>query len=110
MAQKSLRTPRLRLETALTEQEAANDHAERLSAGTFVPGLGVWSRFAADGGDFVGWWALSPVVGHGGGAALHPTVADLGYQLLPRFWRQGLAREGAREVLTNISNSLKAAA
>jgi RimJ/RimL family protein N-acetyltransferase len=28
-----------------------------------------------------------------------PGEADLGYRLLPRWWRQGLASEGARELL-----------
>ncbi|OAA78459.1 Acyl-CoA N-acyltransferase [Akanthomyces lecanii RCEF 1005] len=123
MAQKPLRTTRLHLQPlseehlkhfkelnshpevlrfiygrALTEQEAAQDHAERLTAGTLVPGLGLWSGFTADSGEFVGWWALSPVIRDDGGA-LDPTAGNLGYRLLPRFWRQGLAKEGALEVL-----------
>ncbi len=82
---------------ALTEQEATEDHAQRLAAGALVPGLGHWSGFAADTGEYVGWWALSPVKDESG--ALDPTAADLGYRLLPEFWRQGLAKEGARELL-----------
>ncbi|KAJ6783802.1 hypothetical protein PWT90_02918 [Aphanocladium album] len=82
---------------ALNEQEAIEDHGERLAAGTLVPGLGVWSGFSADNGEFVGWWSLSPVMDDSG--TPHPGVADLGYRLLPKFWRQGLAKEGAREVL-----------
>lgn len=124
MAQQPLRTPRLRLQPlseehldhfkelnsdprvlqfiygrALTEQEAAQDHAERLTAGTLVPGLGLWSGFTTDSDEFVGWWALSPVATGEGGDALDPTAGELGYRLLPRFWRQGLAKEGARELL-----------
>lgn len=124
MAQQSLRTPRLRLQPlseehldhfkelnsdpralqfiygrALTEQEAVQDHAKRLTAGTLVPGLGLWSGFTTDSDEFVGWWAMSPVATGDGGDARDPTAGELGYRLLPRFWRQGLAKEGAREVL-----------
>ncbi|EJP61135.1 ankyrin repeat protein [Beauveria bassiana ARSEF 2860] len=61
---------------ALTEQEATDDHAARLAAGTPVPGLGVWSDLLADGGEFVGWWALSPV-GCGLAQALDDTQPDI---------------------------------
>ncbi|KZZ92604.1 SET domain-containing protein 5 [Beauveria brongniartii RCEF 3172] len=101
MAQKSMSTPRLHLqplneahlvhfkelnsrpevfrfihEQALTEQEATDDHAARLAAGTLVPGLGVWSDLLADGGEFVGGWALSPV-GCGLAQALDDSQPDI---------------------------------
>lgn len=40
----------------------------------------------------VGWWALWPREGG---------VAELGYRLARRWWRQGLAVEGARAVLAH---------
>jgi RimJ/RimL family protein N-acetyltransferase len=60
-----------------------------------VPGLGFWVGFVR--GEFVGWWILQPQNG-----ADQPKVrgeADLGYRLLRRYWLQGLASEGARELL-----------
>ncbi len=64
-------------------------------AGDKIPGLGFWVGFHA--GEFVGFWMLQPP--HGPDQRQVPGEADLGYRLLPRWWRQGLAREGARELL-----------
>lgn len=48
-------------------------------------------------GEFVGWWILEPPQrrdqGHVGGQA------ELGYRLTKKFWRHGLAKEGARELI-----------
>lgn len=82
---------------ALTEPEATEDHAQRLAEAILVPGLGHWSGFLSDTGEFVGWWALSPFRDESG--AVNTEVGSLGYRLLPTFWRQGLAKEGAREIL-----------
>lgn len=78
-----------------------------------VPGLGLWAGFlrselltaaaaaAAEAedpaGSFVGWWTLQPPKRSDQGA-LHGQ-AELGYRLLRRFWRQGLAKEGAAELV-----------
>jgi RimJ/RimL family protein N-acetyltransferase len=69
-------------------------HRRRLAAAEVVPGLGFWAGLAA--GEFVGWWILEapepeqgPVEGQ----------AELGYRLLRRYWRQGYASEGARELI-----------
>jgi RimJ/RimL family protein N-acetyltransferase len=64
--------------------------------------LGFWVGFVA--GQFVGWWLLeppgwvddSPVEGQ----------AELGYRLLRRYWRQGLASEGSRELLRHAFEDL----
>src|SRR3954447_24593518 len=72
-------------------------HHSRLAAAAGVPGLGFWSGFLTDGpdaGTFVGWWILEPPEDQRTTAQ-----AELGYRLLPRFWRQGLASEGARELI-----------
>jgi len=70
-------------------------HRSRLAAGTRVPGLGFWMGFVGD--EFVGWWILEPpdrsYQGPVGGQA------ELGYRLMPKFWRQGLAKEGARALV-----------
>ncbi len=49
------------------------------------------------GDDFVGWWVLQPP--HGPDQPDEPGLADLGYRLLQRHWRKGLASEGARELV-----------
>jgi RimJ/RimL family protein N-acetyltransferase len=69
--------------------EVQSYHRNRLAEADMVPGLGFWAGFCD--GQFVGWWILGPrpVAGQ----------AELGYRLLRRYWRQGLASEGARELL-----------
>jgi len=70
-------------------------HKERLAVATRVPGLGFWAGFVGD--EFVGWWILEPPDRPDQGPV--EGQAELGYRLLPRFWRQGLAKEGARELV-----------
>jgi RimJ/RimL family protein N-acetyltransferase len=81
-------------------------HARRLATASRVPGLGYWVGFLdagfidhADGprGEFVGWWILGPPERPDQGPA--EGQAELGYRLLHRHWRQGLASEGARELI-----------
>ncbi|WP_435593388.1 GNAT family N-acetyltransferase [Nocardia sp. bgisy118] len=81
--------------TARSHPEVEEAHRRRLTAAALTPGLGYWIGLVDD--HFVGWWVLAapgrpdqgPVEGQ----------AELGYRLLPQHWRQGLAREGARELL-----------
>jgi RimJ/RimL family protein N-acetyltransferase len=80
---------------AASRAEVEEAHRRRLAAAGEVPGLGYWIGFA--GGDFVGWWILRPPPGPD-----QPKVAgeaDLGYRILRRYWRQGYAGEGARELI-----------
>ena len=60
-----------------------------------VDGLGFWIGLVDD--EFVGWWTLQPA--HGPDQPNDPGVADLGYRLLQRHWRKGLASAGARELV-----------
>jgi hypothetical protein len=69
-------------------------HRERLAAATRVPGLGFWVGFVGDA--FVGWWILEPPQRPDQGPV--DGQAELGYRLLRRWWRRGLASEGAREL------------
>ena len=75
-----------------------------------VPGLGHWMAFGTDGGargstrppaeqdgQFVGLMMLPPA--HGPDQPDDPGVADLGYRILRRYWRQGLATEASRALL-----------
>ena len=65
-------------------------HRRRLDVAKEHPGLGLWIGFLD--GAFVGWWLLQPVLD---GDRPRPGEAEIGYRLLPRFWRQGLATEGS---------------
>lgn len=95
-------------------EAATKDHELRLNTRNQIPGLGHWAGYLNE--DFVGWWALSPsyrtteekkgldseddkVRGDDTEKELDPTRAELGYRLLPQFWKQCLAKEGARELL-----------
>ncbi|KAJ6438761.1 hypothetical protein O9K51_08162 [Purpureocillium lavendulum] len=103
----------------LTRDEALADLAERLAAAEPVPGLGYWLGYDRTTGDAVGWWALTPAppasTAGDNGATATATFddetgisqagagtgrrAELGYRLLPRHWRKGLAKEGGRALL-----------
>lgn len=80
---------------ARTPEEVAEYHRARLAAGREVPGLGFWAGFVDD--EFVGWWILEPPTRPDQGPV--EGQAELGYRLRPRFWRQGYASEGARELI-----------
>ena len=80
---------------ASTREEVEASHARRLAAAQKVDGLGFWIGLVDD--EFVGWWTLQPA--HGPDQPDDPGVADLGYRLLPRHWRKGLATAGARELV-----------
>jgi RimJ/RimL family protein N-acetyltransferase len=80
---------------ASTREEVEASHARRMAAAQKVDGLGFWIGLVDD--EFVGWWILQPA--HGPDQPDDPAVADLGYRLLQRHWRNGLASEGARELV-----------
>jgi RimJ/RimL family protein N-acetyltransferase len=66
-----------------------------MAAAQKVDGLGFWVGLVD--GEFVGWWILQPA--HGPDQPDDPNIADLGFRLLQRHWRAGLASEGARELV-----------
>jgi RimJ/RimL family protein N-acetyltransferase len=80
---------------ASTHEEVVANHARRMAAAQKVDGLGFWVGVVDN--EFVGWWTLQPA--HGPDQPDDRGVADLGYRLLPRHWRKGLASEGARELV-----------
>ncbi|WP_432930373.1 GNAT family N-acetyltransferase [Microbispora sp. CA-135349] len=80
---------------ARSREEVDNFHRRRLAAAERVAGLGFWAGFMD--GQFVGWWILQPPERPDQGPV--EGQAELGYRLLRRYWRQGLASEGARELL-----------
>jgi len=97
-------------ERAPTRDEVVDSHAQRMALGRKVPGLGYWMAFGTNGGargstrppteqagDFVGLMMLPPA--HGPDQPDDPGVADLGFRILRRYWRQGLATEASRALL-----------
>lgn len=68
-------------------------HRRRLAQA--VGGLGFWAGLLDD--EFVGLWMLPPPSRPDQGPV--EGQAELGYRLHRRFWRRGLASEGARELL-----------
>lgn len=128
MPQVVLHTPRLRLEPladahleheveldsdpevlrylwgrARSRAEVERSHGERLAHAERVDGLGMWAGFltqeagSSSAAPFVGLWMLTPP--HGPDQVFRPDEADLGYRVLRRYWRQGFASEGSRELL-----------
>lgn len=80
---------------ARTREEVEVLHRRRLATASRVPGLGFWAGFVD--GEFVGWWILEPPERADQGPV--EGQAELGYRLLRRRWRKGLASEGARELI-----------
>jgi RimJ/RimL family protein N-acetyltransferase len=78
-----------------TRDEVLARHLQRLAVADRAPGLGFW--VGSVDGDPVGWWLLDVPERPDQGAA--EGQAELGYRLLPRWWRRGLATEGARELV-----------
>lgn len=79
----------------LTRAEVVTRHHRRLAVADTVPGLGFWAGLVDNA--FVGWWILEPPERPDQGPV--DGQAELGYRLLRRHWRQGLASEGARELI-----------
>ena len=76
-------------------EEVVASHARRMRAAQRVDRLGFWVGLVDD--EFVGWWILQPA--HGPDQPDDRDVADLGYRVLRRYWRKGLASEGSRELV-----------
>ncbi len=87
---------------ARTPEEVGAAHLLRLATAKPVDGLGFWVGFVD--GQFVGWWILEPPADADHGPV--QAEAELGYRLLRRCWRQGLASEGARELLRHAFRDL----
>ncbi|GIJ09516.1 GNAT family N-acetyltransferase [Micromonospora andamanensis] len=102
---------------ARSRDEVVASHERRLALADKVDGLGYWMAFGTDGaapgstppaaeddGEFVGLLMLPPA--HGPDQPDDPTVADLGYRILRRHWRKGLASEASRELLRHAFDTV----
>lgn len=79
-----------------TREYVVEAHARRLARADEADGFGLWAGMLD--GEFVGWWLLEPPDDTG--------ATEIGYRLRSRFWRQGLASEGARELLRHAFEDL----
>ncbi|QNE20676.1 GNAT family N-acetyltransferase [Kribbella qitaiheensis] len=95
---------------ARSRDEVTESHQRRMATSAKVDGLGYWMAFGTDGGqrgstrpatedegEFIGLMMLPPA--HGPDQPDDPTVAELGYRLVTKSWRQGLASEASRVLL-----------
>ena len=86
-----------------TREEVLARHPQRLEIARRATGLGFWVG-SVDGAP-VGWWLLDVPERPDQGPA--EGQAELGYRLLPGWWRQGLATEGARELVRHAFSDLR---
>ncbi|BCJ57577.1 GNAT family N-acetyltransferase [Micromonospora endophytica] len=102
---------------ARSREEVIASHAQRLALAGKVEGLGYWLAFGTDGGvrgsrppagegdgEFIGLMMLPPA--HGPDQPDDPTVAELGYRLVRRHWRKGLASEASRVLLRHAFDTV----
>ncbi|GAA4297334.1 GNAT family N-acetyltransferase [Actinomadura luteofluorescens] len=90
-----------------TRHEVVATHQRRMAMAGKVDGLGFWmAHLSAEGeeGEFVGLMMLPPA--HGLDQPDDPTVCDLGYRLVRRHWRQGLASEASRALLRHAFDTV----
>ncbi|MFC6931684.1 GNAT family N-acetyltransferase [Actinomadura yumaensis] len=90
-----------------TRDEVVATHQRRIAAAGKVDGLGFWTAHLSHGGEegeFVGLMMLPPA--HGPDQPDDPTVCDLGYRLVRRHWRQGLASEASRALLRHAFDTV----
>lgn len=82
-----------------TRDEVVASHAERMSLGREVDGLGYWMAFGPGGedDDVIGLMMLPPV--RDPDRPDEPGVAELGYRLARRHWGRGLATEASLALL-----------
>ncbi|WP_155370162.1 GNAT family N-acetyltransferase [Catellatospora vulcania] len=102
---------------ARSRDEVVESHAQRMALAGRVDGLGFWMAFGCDGGarastappaedegEFIGLMMLPPA--HGPDQPDDPTVTDLGYRILRRHWRKGLASEASRALLRHAFDTV----
>ncbi|WP_405098209.1 GNAT family N-acetyltransferase [Micromonospora sp. NBC_01412] len=102
---------------ARSRDEVVASHAQRMALACKVDGLGYWMAFGSDGGargsappageddgEFIGLMMLPPA--HGPDQPDDPTVTDLGYRLVRRYWRKGLASEASRALLRHAFDTV----
>jgi RimJ/RimL family protein N-acetyltransferase len=89
---------------ARSRQEVTATHAQRLALAHKVDGLGYWMAFRRADDEFIGLMMLPPA--HGPDQPDDPSVAELGYRLVRRHWRQGFAAEASRALLRHAFDTV----
>ncbi|MGW4465452.1 GNAT family N-acetyltransferase [Micromonospora sp. NPDC004704] len=102
---------------ARSRDEVVASHSQRMALATKVDGLGYWMAFGSDGGahgstppiredegESIGLMMLPPA--HGPDQPDDLTVTDLGYRLVRRYWRKGLASEASRALLRHAFDTV----
>jgi RimJ/RimL family protein N-acetyltransferase len=89
---------------ARSRDEVVETHARRLAVAGKVDGLGYWMAFRRADDEFAGLMMLPPA--HGPDQPDDPDVAELGYRLVRRHWRQGLATEASRALLRHAFDTV----
>ncbi|WP_328397956.1 GNAT family N-acetyltransferase [Nocardia sp. NBC_00416] len=79
----------------LSRAEIEAGHQHRITAADGTAGIGYWVGVVA--GECVGRWVMRAPDRPDQGPSIGQ--AELGFQLLPRYWGQGLASEGVRELV-----------
>ncbi|MCP2342143.1 GNAT family N-acetyltransferase [Actinomadura rupiterrae] len=90
-----------------TRDEVVAAHRRRMAAAGKQDGLGFWTAHLSqegEEGEFVGLMMLPQA--HGPDQPDDPTVCDLGYRLVRRYWRQGLASEASRALLRHAFDTV----
>jgi RimJ/RimL family protein N-acetyltransferase len=80
-----------------TEDEAIQVHTWLMACATSVPGFGTWAGYAK--GEFVGWWILAPISTKEYPEIFMTDRTEYGFRVSPKFWGQGYAKEGGREMV-----------
>ena len=89
-----------------TADEVRESHARRVRVAADAPGLGLWVGMVD--GRPAGWWLLEPPQRDDGDVSgPRAGQAELGYRLLPCYWRRGLAVEGSRALLRHCFTGLR---
>lgn len=95
---------------AHSREEVVDSHARRMALAGPVDGLGYWAAFAVGDDpapaerEFVGLLMLPPA--HGPDQPDDPAVAELGYRLVRRYWRKGLATEASGALLRHAFDTV----
>ncbi|THZ68823.1 acyl-CoA N-acyltransferase [Aureobasidium pullulans] len=81
----------------LNAEDSAIVHRLLLETASHGNGSGCWVGFSDN--NFVGWWVLCPHQTEDTPPRINLDRAEFGLRVLPKFWGQGFAKEGSRELI-----------
>lgn len=86
-----------------TENEVRQNLAEQVRMHQDTPGYGCWVGLYNE--EPIGWFSMRPPEREDQGPK--EGQGEIGYRLLPRFWRQGFATEGSQALIKHAFENLK---